>query len=281
MIPADNEHYGRTNSIDNGDPTITLLPDQQPGTQQETQIIIPQPVFVFKPRTTGFEKLQSMQGIFIKQKLFNKWTALCACDRRNRYFIYGLNDDNEKDKKGSKIFKCYEKSSCFQKKLCPPCMRTFNMEVKHKDYQDQNFNDSNFLLFEREFKCICFCLGRPVLKVHSTENGTADYLGKVVNLCFKCSDLSFEIRDNQDLMRYKIFGSCCQCGVLCQGPCYQYAKLDIEDYQGNICGSIKRIPTASYVVKFPPQSTPREKALFIGVTIMIDFAYFDCSGNVD
>ena len=289
MIPANNGYYGQnsaaTNQVDQFGNTMynpsigvqPLLPGQQPGMQ-----MIPQPIFFYQPKMTGFQKLQSMPGILIKQK-FNKWNALCGWEQQNRYFVYGLGDD-EKHKKGSKMFKCYEKSPCFQRQVCAPDCRTFNMEVKHKDYQDEGFNNSNFLLFEREFKCSCFCLERPVLKVHSTEGGTAGYLGKVINP-FKCCELICEIYDNQDSLRYKINASCCQCGIICEGPCFQSASLDIQDDQGNICGSFKRIPSsiaqncfttqANFAVKFPPQSTPGDRALFIGAAIMLDFSYFE------
>ena len=284
MIPAKNINYAPTASNNNEDSTIMFLPGPQQAMQQNSNLIvmIPQPIFFYQPKMTGFQKLQYMPGIFIKQK-FNKWNALCGWEQQNRYFVYGLGDD-ETTKKGSKMFKCYEKSPCFQRQVCAPSCRTFNMDVKHKDYQDQAFNGSNFLRFEREFKCSCFCLARPVLMVNSTEPGSEGYLGKITNP-FICCELICELYDNQNLLRYKINASCCQCGIVCEGACCQSAILNILDDKGEICGNLKRVPSsvlknccatqANFAVKFPPQSTASERALFIAATIMIDFSYFE------
>ena len=289
MISANNgynqQNYATTNQVDQfGNTMYNPSVGVQPLLQgQQTQIMmIAQPIFFYQPKMTGFQKLQSMPGIFIKQK-FNKYNALCGWEQQNRYFVYGL-ADNGKYKKGSKMLKCYEKSPCFQRQLCAPHCRTFNMAVRHKDYQDVGFNNSNFLQFEREFKCSFFCLARPVLKVHSTEAGSEGYLGKITNP-FICCELICEIYDNQDSLRYKINASCCQCGIICEGPCFQSASLDIQDNQGNICGSFKRVPSgiaknccatqANFAITFPPQSTPGDKALFIAAAIMIDFSYFE------
>ena len=260
-----------------------LLYDQQSMVQRQTQIIIdPPPIFIFQPKMTGFQKLQNMSGIFIKQK-FDKLNAMCGWDQKHKYFIYGLDNDG-KQKKDSKMFKCYEKSECLQRQLCSPHCRAFIMEVKHKDYQDNNFDASNFLLFERDFKCTCLCIERPELKVHSTEGGAAVYLGKIKNPFRFCS-LTCEIYDSQNLLRYQIVGSLCQCGVLCEGSLCQSSSLNIKDNQGNLCGTLKRIhgnvlhncvtTQANFAVTFPSQSTPAERALLIGATIMIDFTYFE------
>jgi len=33
--------------------------------------------------------------------------------------------------------------------------------------------------FSREYKCTCFCFGRPDMKVYNTEKGGSVYLGKI------------------------------------------------------------------------------------------------------
>jgi len=158
------------------------------------------------------------------------------------------------------------------------------MDVKHKDYQDSNFDANPFLLFERDFKCTLFCLDRPELKVHSTESGSPVYLGKVKNP-FRCCELICEVFDSADLLKYYITGSLCQCGVLCEGPCCQKAILEIRTPDQQQCGTLKRVPTsvlqnclttkANFAITFPVQATPIERALFIAAGIMIDFSYFE------
>jgi len=159
------------------------------------------------------------------------------------------------------------------------------MDVNHKDYQDASFDKSPFLYFERDFKCSFLCLERPELKVYSTEGGSGRvYLGKIINP-FKCCDLICNLYDNSDMVKYTIIGSCCQCGVLCEGPFCQEAQLDIKSPDGQTVGQLKRVKasilqncfttTANFSCTFPTQASAAERALFIAATIMIDFTYFE------
>jgi hypothetical protein len=242
-----------------------------------------QPVFpTFQPKMSGFDKLMALPGVFIKQK-FMMLEAMTGCEQQHRHFVYGL-DSNGKHKKGSKIFKCKENSGCMMRQCCSPHCRAFDMDVKHKDYLDQSFDGSSFLKFSRDFKCSFLCLNRPVLTVSWTEGGQNQTLGKIVNP-FKCCDLIVSIYNASDVLLYTIEGSCCQCGVMCEGPCFQGAEFAIKNAGGEIVGTFKRVRAgffqnvvetlANFTVTFPPNSNGQERALFIAAAIMMDYAYFD------
>lgn len=157
------------------------------------------------------------------------------------------------------------------------------MTVNHKDYGDQTFDAQPFLVFDRPFKCTILCCNRPEISVNLVENGSNVYLGKVKNPFAFC-DLIGEIYDAANNKKYTIEGSCCQCGVLCEGPCCQKASLAIKK-EGQVCGSLDRVQgsvvqncfttVCNFAVTFPPDSSPEDRALFLAATIMIDFAYFE------
>jgi len=244
-------------------------------------LLQPMPQFFFQPKMTGFQKLTTVPGIFLKQK-FRPFQALTGCELQNRYHIYAL-DENGKERKGTKMFKCKETSECCQRQFCSPHCRAFSMNVNNKDYADQTFDGSSFLHFERGFKCTCLCLERPEMAVRLTENGNDIYLGKVKNP-FKWFDLICEIYDSNDNVKYTIDGSCCQCGVICEGPLCQAATLNIKK-DGNIVGTLSRVmgsiakncfsTNANFAITFPLDATAEDRCLFIAATIMIDFSYFE------
>jgi hypothetical protein len=239
------------------------------------------PQMLFQPKMTGFQKLATVPGIFFKQK-FRPCQALTGCELQNRYFVYALDQDG-KSKKGTKMFKCKETSECCQRQFCSPHCRTFSMNVNNKDYLDQGNDGTPFLQFERPFKCSFLCLERPEMAIRLKENGNDIYIGKVKNP-FKCCDLIGEIYNANDELKYTIEGSCCQCGIICEGPLCQAASLNIMS-GGQVVGSLNRVmgsiakncfnTNASFAVTFPINATAEDRALFIGATIMIDYAYFE------
>jgi hypothetical protein len=246
--------------------------------------VMPVGYFGIQPRMLGLDKLMAIRGVFIKSK-FRGLEALTGCEQTHRHFVYALGADG-KAKKGHKVFKCKEASDCLMRQCCSPHCRAFNMDVTHKDYQDSTFDGEPFLKFERPFQCTFLCLARPEMTVSLTEQGQSAVLGKIVNP-FQCCDLTVHIKDAQDNLRYKIVGSCCQCGVLCEGPCCQGAEFDILTATGEKIGALKRVrasilqnmveTVANFSVEFPPQSTGPDRALFIAAAIMLDFTYFEKS----
>jgi len=236
----------------------------------------------FQPKMLGLDKLTSIHGVYIKQK-FMKLQAITGCTQQHRHFVYALGNDG-KHKKGSKMFKCKEDSGCCMRQCCSPGCRSWNMDVSHKDYYDQAFDSAPFLRFERPFKCTFLCCNRPELIVSLVENGQSVKLGKVVNP-LQCCDLKVEIFDASDALKYTIAGTCCQCGVICQGPCCQEVDLAILDASGQNVATMKRVKAsvlqnmvesvANFTVHFPKDSTGPDRALLIAATLMIDYIYFD------
>lgn len=283
MVPNYNQQQPQyyQQQFPQGNNNMMYMPNpnmQMPLLQQQQ----PQIVSMFQPKMLGFDKLMAIEGVYIKQK-FRKLQAILGWAQEHRHFIYALGADRN-SKKGSKILKIVERSECCMRQCCTPGCRAFNMEVNHKDYFDPSFDKAPFLKFERNFRWTFFCLNRPEMVVSLVEGGQSVKLGKVVNP-WQCCDLKMEVYDANDSLRYIIKGDCCQCGVICQGPCCQEAELAVCEPFGNVVASVKRSKAsiwqnlvetvANFVVNFPKDASGPDRALLIAATMMIDYIYFD------
>ena len=122
------------------------------------------------------------------------------------------------------------------------------------------------------------------MKVHLVECDQNILLGKVVNP-FGCCELKLNIFNASNDLRYTIVGSCCQCGVICQGPCCQEVELQILNVAAEQVGTLRRVKAsilqnvvetvANFTVTFPQHSNGPDRALLIAATIMLDYTYFE------
>lgn len=132
-----------------------------------------------------------------------------------------------------KLFKCKEKSSCFQRYCLSASMRSFKVNIEVNEsfidvHKQTNVKWSPFLSLERDYKCTCCCFNRPVLKVIHNENNQNDVIGYVTD-CWSCCDYIYELRGYEDKnSSYTIHGSCCQCGLCFRCPCGPCKKVDFD-----------------------------------------------------
>jgi hypothetical protein len=122
-------------------------------------------------------------------------------------------------------------------------------------------------------------------------------IGSVVEP-YTCFDPLFHIMDASDNVKWKIHTDCCQCGVFCRGCCGKLSTVVFPIYSGdkktedfkveNSSGRIKKkcggfhelFTDANYfTIKFPVNATPEEKFLLIATTLMIDYRYYEDTGD--
>jgi len=241
---------------------------------------------VDKRRGTGFERLESRDGVFIKQKL-EIGEILTGCQQSNTYNVYPLSKDG--DKKGKKLFKCKESSDCCARVCLAPDCRPFTMKVKLTD-DDEDVDSAPFLEIDRPCKCTCYCCNRPEIRVSYVENGQNQYLGKVVNP-WTCCDIELEVFDSANQLVYKIDGNCCQLGLHCSGPCdaCQTIDFDIKTGGGEVVSTLqKRSPGCvaamvseadNFSLNFPHKSTKEQRALLLCAVLFLDYRYFEEKQN--
>ena len=232
--------------------------------------------------------LNEAKVAYVKQKPC-MMELLTGCETKNIYDVYG------RDKNGQAIylFKCKEDSGCCERQYCRGDSRPFKMLVKHVTnplIQDEDFMNT-WAVYDRPFKCTCFCLERPKLKGYY-KNMQGNMFGEV-RQPFTCCDPVFTIKDYNKEPKYQIHGDCCQCGLLCRGgigECSQVVfgiyPVTCSDFDiSKSIGTIKKVSAGflqelltdadNFEILFPSDASPEEKLLIIGATLMIDYRYFE------
>ncbi len=233
------------------------------------------------------QKLNKTKQIAIKQEI-EIGEVITGCETKNRYNIYLIDSKNEK----TLLFKCKESSSCLMRNCCPGNIREFNMKVKQTISNNLYGNSYNnpYLIFERPFKCTCCCLARPYMKGTLMEKKMN--LGFISEICTIYNPI-FEIYDRDNVRKFFIKISCCQCGFFFRNTCCgKFSKVVGEIYNGddinmngNLVGDIvKRVSVKdfisdanSFLIDFPNDASPTDKLLILGCTLMIDYRYFEYS----
>ncbi len=72
-----------------------------------------------KPKERPEDVIKRINAIFVKQK--PQWLELLGCEKENKYKVYKLKEGKKhgKERTGSKLFKCVEKSG-FCARHCLP-----------------------------------------------------------------------------------------------------------------------------------------------------------------
>ena len=148
--------------------------------------------------------------------------------------------------------------------------------------------DKPLITFQKPFKCACYCFCRPEMTAHNHNEDKQ--IGKVYD-DFRCFDPSFQVSDEENKKKYKISGSCCQCGLLCKSysPFYETKffiyEADAPEDPNNAVGSIVKkerecfkalfTDADEFDIYFPKNATAYDKLMLIGTTLMIDYSYFE------
>ena len=271
-----------------------VAPGSYPMTQGVTvnvNYIMPnqiQPQIVHAPpqQKGGFQKLQELDGIFIKQKL-ELLEVVTGCETENKYDVFALNKNGKK--KGHRLFKCKEKSSwCARQCLSGDC-RPFQMNISTLTRGEDDEYEP-FLRLERECKCTCLCFERPEVLVTLVEGGKNEYLGKIVDP-WNCCNMEFKVYDKNDTKKYTIEGDCCQLGVWCSWPCEacQTIDFDVKSGSGEVLSSLQKrsqgcvkamvSDSDNFVLSFPNKATEADKALLMSAVLFVDFRHFENNGK--
>jgi len=195
----------------------------------------------------------------------------------NRYQIFAEGGEQE-------IFFAAEKTGCCTrqlKQLCPDCA-PWDLEILHRG-DDGNYAKAFHM--DRPCTYTCCCFNRPVVQVKDVMGGRK--LGSIQDP-FACCDLTFKIRGSEDQDVLKAKGGCCQWGLCCPLPCgpCSVVEFKIEDMQGKEVGLVKKkVPGCckflfasdvdNYKIDFGAVEDSKLKALIMGLSLFIDFRYFN------
>jgi hypothetical protein len=230
--------------------------------------------------------LAQSQRVEVQEKanLIEAVTAIIGqeVEMANKYKI--LNDD------GSEIFYAVETTNCFvrQAKQCFPDCAPWDVDILYTEAG----NSTLTYKMHRDWTCTCCCFNRPV--VDMTDMTTGQKVGSIQDP-FACCNLTFNINGPDDHAALRAEGGCCQWGLCCPLPCGPCSKVDfpiVDGKTGTNVGHVqKKVPGCctfcfapdvdNYKIDFGGVQTPEYKALLMGLSIFIDFRYFNENRNDD
>ena len=147
-----------------------------------------------------------------------------------------------------------------------------------------------FLHLERPCKCTFLCCSRPEVRVTLVENGRSEFLGKVIDP-FNCCNMEVDTYDQNNTLKHKIYGSCCQLGTFCRCPCDPCQKFDFDvkspsgdnlsHLQKKSKGCLKSTFTDAdnFILSFPKDITAGDKVLLMCAVLFLDFRHFEVNPN--
>ena len=244
-------------------------------------MIVQAPVSSYK---SGLQLLEEQAGIIIKQKV-ELIEALTGCETENKYHVYSY--DPSLGRKGAQIFKCKEKSDfCSRICLSGGC-RPFEMNISTLA---ANGEYEPFLHLERPCSCTFLCFNRPEIRVTLVESGRAEYLGKVVDPYNFCN-MEIDTYDQDNTLKHKVYGSCCQLGVFCRLPCdpCQTIDFDVKSAAGEVVSQVQKkskgclqatyTDADNFYLTFPKNISVNEKVLLMSAVLFLDFRHFEVNPN--
>ena len=225
-------------------------------------------------------------GIFVKQK-FDMLELVTGCNREKKFYVYDHSPNSEAQKDSLVYFSCKESSGCCARNCMTSATKPLYMLI-HKGFNASSANVAPVLTMQRPCTCTCWCLNRPNMTVTYTENGANEFLGKVVDE-FSCCDHIYTIRDPTDKIIFTIQASCCQCGLLCKGPCQSCQRVEFKLFSGHMekfegmmvklgkANILKNMLSSAdnFSMSWPQITDWRHKALLLASILLINFMMFE------
>ena len=167
-------------------------------------------------------------------------------------------------------------------------MRPFKMKLSWKTSEKgpDNFEKPS-ITFNKPFKCACCCFCRP--EMFGINHVDEKQFGRIYDQWSFCNP-SFQIYNQDNQLKYKISGDCCQCGLLfpncsCSETKFYIYEANADENPTNAVGTIVRkvkdclkslISDADqFDINFPKNANAYDKLMIIGNTLMIDYTYFE------
>ncbi|XP_058871292.1 phospholipid scramblase 2-like [Acipenser ruthenus] len=214
----------------------------------------------------GLEYLTQIDQILVHQKV-ELLEAFIGFETNNKYEI--------KNSMGQKIYKATEKNDCCTRNCCGS-LRHFNMKITDN-------NDQEVIHLVRPYKCAsCWCpcclqelevqaprgttIGyvvqtwHPFLPKFSIQNASRETVMRVVGPCFACNccgDINFELKTKDE-------------GASVGRISKQWSGLLKEVFTD----------TDNFGIQFPLDLDVKMKAVLLGACFLIDFMFFEKTGEM-
>jgi len=246
--------------------------------------------FVVNP----LDELANAQYAFIEQQV-SLTEVLTGCETQNRFHVVITTYSGQ----NIYLFKCKEMSDWCDRNCLSPDMRPFQMYVKHiqnmSDYSMVTDFMNPFVIFNRPYKCTCCCLARPEMHGSIPSQNNLN-IGRVMEPCTLC-DPYFFIYDQNDVLKWTVTASCCQCGYMCRNGCGRMCDVNFPIFPATATaynfndrsGLIRKVfatkelysQADNFEILFPQTATPTDKLMMIGNVLMLDYIIFENPGELE
>ena len=230
------------------------------------------------------KELAQCTGAIIRQEI-EMFEVVTGCETQNRYQVFIQSPMGLKY-----AFKCSERSGCCSRVCCSNQCRGLIMEIRHIASAAEIDTDISkiFIRAEKPCACGCLCCCRPYMDIKLQEN--KQKIGKVREP-FTCCDNDAEVYDENNNLKYRIVGDCCQIGFCCGSTAEKLVEIEFKiERNGEQVGMMKKMSSSlgeffskadSYKISFPTDATPEEKMLLICAGLLIDYQYFEKDSTPD
>ena len=217
------------------------------------------------------------------------------------YYNYRISLEYEKEGEAYFLFDSKDLSPTCSHNCCPNQAKSVKMEIGSHGI-GKGIRQS-FAIFEKPYRCaclfLCACCTRPTFNIFI--NGGKEKIGFIREIRTAC-DPTLNVFSKNNVLRYTISGSCCQCGYCCRDLCCgmcNSATFSIyngaDDKKEKPEGTISKIKFSGNKVKpdyeqstivYPIQASCEDKVLILAAALFIQILYFQninntkrCNGN--
>lgn len=217
------------------------------------------------------------------------------------YYNYRISLEYEKEGEAYYLFDSKDLSPTCSHNCCPNQAKSVKMEIG--SYGIGKGIRQRFAIFEKPYRCaclfLCACCTRPTFNIFI--NGGKEKIGFIREIRTAC-DPTLNVFSKNNVLRYTISGSCCQCGYCCRDLCCgmcNSATFSIyngaDDKKEKPEGTISKIKFSGNKVKpdyeqstivYPIQASCEDKVLILAAALFIQILYFQninntkrCNGN--
>lgn len=242
------------------------MPGPPPGYQVQQWAPPPQSVPGCPP---GLEYLTTLDQVVIKQQI-ELLEAFTGWEQNNKYKIM--------NNQGQQVYFAAEDTDMCMRQCCGP-QRSFVIHITDNMGQE-------LIRLTREFKCCagnCWCANSDAC-AHEVqiESPVGQVIGFVRQECSAWAP-NFSIRDAQHNIVLRIHGPCCVLNMPCCEDQFNVSSADDTQDVGQI--SKQRgiqeffVDANTFGATFPQNLDVKMKANLLGAVFLIDFMYFERSGN--
>ena len=209
------------------------------------------------------------------------------------YYNYRISLEYNNPGEAYYLFDSIDLSPSCSHNFCPNQAKSVNMEIGSLGIGKGI--RKTFAKFDKPYRCgclfLCACCSRPTLNVFINDNEKIGFIREIRTAC----DPTLFVFSKNNTLKFKVVGSCCQCGYccrdLCCGMCNE-AKFNI--YHGRDFneekpeGFISKIKCSGNKVKpdyeqitliYPVQANCYDKVLLLAAAFFITILYYQNISN--